>query len=1046
MAPKLVAPYHDAPLRDLADRHPARPSGSPPGRRPRAAARRWLGGLGVALTLLVAQAASAREFTLDGVVDEWTDADRIDAIPGYGVGGFTLYGYHDQALGKYHLAIVSPDPIGPSSTIWLDTDKNSSTGYQVWGSYVGAEMNININWDGTPHLYSGADAEVWQAGPLSHAFNADRTVFELEFTHGMVGANTTIRAWMDVNNATFLPSWFGGGGYLIDDVGVPAPPTAPNGAITLDGNMADWTLQDRLDRLPGTSVLGYEVYGRADADTYYLALRALPPAPAIGAGTTFWLNTDLDRATGHQVWDIAVGAEHNVNIAADGTPHLYTGAAAQNWQIGPLPHARSADGMVLEVAVSRALLDPAAKTIDVSVDVNDAIFLPADFTGAGHRLYHPDDLPAPSGDGQIRVGIVYSATSAAAYFGDKAYSQLFAAMQHQAMLAGVPFTLLTEDDLLDVNKVKDFKVLLLPYFANVQPTKVDAIADVLTRLVYHYGVGLVTVGNFLTNGPDGAALPGDSYGRMKRLFGLTLDGYWGPKDHQIVAGKGHPILGSYAPGQLLGDYPSGYLLFFRRYDSVATQIANATSLDASPAAIWATTTGARSVHFASPSVAGDVDLVANALRWSIFGDAPGVGLQLTRHPSIFIGRCDMDQSQYVDEAPIVYGKLLPILEKWKTEFNFVSSYYVNVGNNVGQGEVTDWSYSGPVYQQILKLGNEIGTHSYTHPEYTTTLTAAQLKFEFETSRDVIAKNIGQPVLSAAVPGNPESLAVDWELNRYFTYASADFSGTGAGYHGAMGWLSPAYDMIYLAPNMYFDFTLVSFKKYTLDQSLVIWKQQFDQLTAHAPGAFVVWPWHDYGPTAYEPGYKEVLFTDFLRYAHDKGTEFLTGLQAAQRIISFRRSGLRVTPVDAESVWVDVDSDANAGAYALSVRPPAGMVIASVDGWPAYTADQVFAGEGSRGYLVRFGASQLNEARIESLPMRASLISAESTATGIRFQFRGRGDVVVSLAAGRNTVTGRCGDAMVTGSRSTTITFGTEGTHSCELDFGASTDIGAGRAL
>lgn len=78
-------------------------------------------------------------------------------------------------------------------------------------------------------------------------------------------------------------------------------------------------------------------------------------------------------------------------------------------------------------------------------------------------------------------------------------------------------------------------------------------------------------------------------------------------------------------------------------------------------------------------------------------------------------------------------------------------------------------------------------------------------------------------------------------------------------------------------------------------------------------------------------------------------------------------------------------------------------------------------------------------------MRASLISAESTATGIRFQFRGKGDVVVALAAGRNTVTGRCGDAMGTGTRSTTITSGTEGTHGCELDFGAATDVGAGRA-
>ena len=36
-----------------------------------------------------------------------------------------------------------------------------------------------------------------------------------------------------------------------------------------------------------------------------------------------------------------------------------------------------------------------------------------------------------------------------------------------------------------------------------------------------FGVGLITAGDFMTNDETGAALPGDSYARMKLLFDAT---------------------------------------------------------------------------------------------------------------------------------------------------------------------------------------------------------------------------------------------------------------------------------------------------------------------------------------------------------------------------------------------------------------------------------------------------------------------------------------------------------------------------------------------
>lgn len=982
-----------------------------------------------------ALADASRTFALDGVLSEWSDADRLDAKPGMEVAGHALFGYHDALNGKYHVAIYASGGIGPSTTFWLNTDRDTATGYRVWGSEVGAEFNINVAGDGAPHLYTGADGQTWLAGPISHAYNADKTVLELEFTHAMVSASAPIEMWVDVNSATYLPGWYGLGGYVIDAEGVPAPPAVPQGDIALDGDLHDWTPADRLDRLPGLDVLGYEIFGRADATHYYFALRALPPAVGFGPGTTLWLNIDRNRATGHQVWGIAVGAEYNINIAADGTPHLYTGAAAQNWQIGPLAHGRSVDGNTLEIAVSRDRFDGYVASLDVSIDVNDTVFLPSDFTGPGYTLYHPDDLPAAAADRQVRIALVYSSTSEAQYFGSKAYSQLYAAMQHQAMQAGIPFTLLHQDALTDIQQIKDFDVLFIPYMSSVPAAMLPAIEDTLTKAIYHYGIGIITAGNFLTNEAGGAPLPGDSYVRMKRLLGVTLEAGIGPADFSVHAGGDHPVLRGYHSGELLVNYSAGYVQQYARYRSVAHSLATVVTADRSYDGVWAVSSASRSVHFANTALMGDTDLAWRALLWSIYGDGPWVGLQLTRHNSLLIARCDMDQSQYADEAPTVYGAMVPIVEKWKNDFDFVSSYYVNVGNNKAQYEFTDWKYSAPVYQKLISLGGEIGTHSYTHPEYTSLLSQSELEFEFKTSRDVIAAHIGVPVVGAAVPGNPETLAVDLELDKYFAYATADYSGFTAGYHGAMGHLTPDFNMIYLAPNMYFDFTLIGFWQVSAEAALGIWKRQFDELVARAPSAVVVWPWHDYGPSGYEgPQYTEAMYTDFLAHAWAAGTEFVTAAEAARRIEGYTSHTMSVHHLDSQTLRIEVLGDADTGRESLRIEPVGDLRVVSVDGWPAFEGDRVLLGEGERTYTVRLGTQPAAIARLRKLPMRASLKLVQAEDRGLKFSFEGAGRAEVALPAGVVSYKVDCGDAKAFAGNVLSLDFASGGLHTCQIEY------------
>ncbi|KAK0358132.1 hypothetical protein LTR94_036636, partial [Friedmanniomyces endolithicus] len=68
---------------------------------------------------------------------------------------------------------------------------------------------------------------------------------------------------------------------------------------------------------------------------------------------------------------------------------------------------------------------------------------------------------------------------------------------------------------------------------------------------------------------------------------------------------------------------------------------------------------------------------------------------MTRDAGLFASRIDMDQSQYSDEVKPedgsagIYSKLLPILDQWKSLYNFVGSYYVNIGNDPSQQRSTD---------------------------------------------------------------------------------------------------------------------------------------------------------------------------------------------------------------------------------------------------------------------------------------------------------------------------------------------------------------------
>lgn len=989
----------------------------------------------------------------DGLLTEWTAAQRLDNAS-TGVAGYELYGTVTDD--KFVYGLKSAVAIGPNTTFWLNTDANVATGHQIFGFAGGAEFNVNIGADGVARLYSGADGQVL-VGEIDYKIAPDGLSMEFAVPRSLIGASVgAITLLADVNNAVFLPATYANGGYtLVDPASIPAS--------QFDGVLSEWTADQRLET-PMTTIDGYEFYGQFSDGNFSFGFKS---AVAIGPNSTFWLNTDGNAATGTQVFGYAGGAEFNVNIGSDGVARLYSGTAGQTF-VSAIDYKIGPDGKTIEFAVPKALLGPAVTSVSVLADVNDSVYLPANYLSPAYTVYDPASLPAVTDTGN-KVAIVFSQTTANNYFSQMAYSQLVMAAQSQAMAAGVPFDLVSEADLTDLAKMANYDTIIFPSFRNV-PANYAAIQDVLTKLVYQYDVSLIAAGDFMTNDASNASLPNNAYERMETLFGLHRTGGDSGVTIEVQAtSAGHAITEGYGAGGTIHTYTGAATSYFAAANPaaasvsvIAEQVVNGTA----HGAVLGTVTGGRNVHFSTDALLGDVNLLGQAIDWVSEDVAgPTVSLHMTRNTSLFASRNDMDQSQETyDVDGGIYDAMLPIVQQWKTDYNFVGSYYVNVGFNPPDQE-TNWLISSPYYAALRAMGNEIGSHSYSHPHDTNLLlpdaltqeqltqriaayaaspegpgivglalasmTLAQVNaklaqvlaatnpdaldatskafldatytFQFAASRAALEANLGYVVSGAAVPGMPEGLYTAQQIIQHYDYLSGGASMLGAGYPGAIGYLTPGADgQVYIAPNMSFDFTLMGWLGLNVEQAQAKWAAEWAQLNANSDMPIVVWPWHDYGVTAWSldagspSPYTQAMFTSFIATAYAAGTEFVTLADLAARIKAFERTDFGFS-VSGDVITMHATPQAGLlGTFALDIDDMAGKTIASVTNWYAYDADSVFLDADGGTFQVQLGTTAADVTHVTSIGARAQLMTLTGDGTNLDFTIVGEGRVVIDL--------------------------------------------------
>ena len=976
--------------------------------------------------------------TIDGSASDWTNTDRLDTATDLAVSGYKIYGRHES--GSYKFLIQADSKIiGENTTIWLDTDQNTSTGYQVFGFAGGADYNINFYSDGKPYLYTGDAAENYITGPLTYATSTSGSgsIMELEVPESLIGSPTGsgINALLDINDADFLPS-----DYSITARYTIARSTTGNSASTVGTLETDWTDAERIDQASSLVVDGYKVYARYKSNTYKVRLEST--SRVIGAGSTIWLNTDNNVSTGYSIFGFAGGAEYNVNFYTDGKPYLYTSAAGETYVTGPLNYASApngSSGSIVEVEIPETLIGtPSTGTgIQLLFDVNNTDFLPT-YYSASTAYNLPRNTTTTTTATERRIGIVYSATSAARFWDMKNYSQLFMSVQNQAMMAGIPFDLLSETDLTDLTKIKKYSALVFPYFQYVPTASLSAIESNLTQAATQYKIGIIAAGDFMTNDAAGNALSGDPYSRMKSLLGITRVNGAGPATVTVKTASSvtHPVLkGEYSASETLLSYSNAYTDYFTASgSSTVTTLATQTIGSDSQNAVIASEMGGRNVHFGTVSIMADSNLLWSAMRWSVYGDVPLVGLQLSRNKALFAARNDTDMAMYASTFSTIESELLTLMQQWKTNYNFIGSYYIDVGNNTASGQYTDWTVAKPIYQQFMALGNEIGTHSYTHPFDTNTLTAAQLQTEFADSRSVIEQQLGLSNIGGAVPGAPDNFTTAQSIIQHVSYLTGGYSGTGAGFPNAFGYLTPTDTKVYLSPNMTFDYTNIEYTKLTAAQTEAKWAGEFDTLTKHAKRAVIHWPWHDYGPTSpgLAKGYTVAMFDNLIKKAYNYGAEFITGDDLRQRIDAFHNATLTVTQPDSSTVTATVQSS-NAGRFALDIPQATGTSkIKSVDSWYAYNDSQVFVDKDGGTFTTRLGTAADSVTHITSLPARANLTAVSGDGTDLNFTLSGEGSMTVATkCTSAPTVTGASSSSFA--GQILTVKFNSSNTYTVKVD-------------
>lgn len=282
--------------------------------------------------------------TLDGNLNEWTSADYLGSYNG--TAGYDLYArFTGDAL---VLAIKDPNPtgsIGEYSTIWFNTDMNTSTGMNVYGNkLIGAEDYIFFENSGLPLFHN-------QILDYAYDDNATRETLEIAIPVELI-ESPTFEAYFAMTSGRYWGTGIYGSAFTFTVPGSPLPPPPLNVAPVITsnggGDSAAISIAENSTAVVSVTatdanvgqILTYTITGGVDASKFEInattGILSFLVAPDFEAPTDSDGNninevivgvSDGNGGSDSQVLAVTVTNVNGVNISGSSSGQMHTGTS-----------------------------------------------------------------------------------------------------------------------------------------------------------------------------------------------------------------------------------------------------------------------------------------------------------------------------------------------------------------------------------------------------------------------------------------------------------------------------------------------------------------------------------------------------------------------------------------------------------------------------------------------------------------------------------------------------------------------------------------------
>lgn len=285
---------------------------------------------------------------IDGNLNDWTWINPI--VSGSEQSTQNIKVFADT---KYLYFAIAGSNLGPNFQLYLNTDNNTATGFQVANfSSSGADYRIQ----GTSlSVYKGTGSWSDVSATVDVSKNSGATEIRIPRSVFTALSNTIQIAYVDVDSNGNAVSQLGFSSFSILS-------EAPVSIVT-DGNLSDWSSVSPVATASGQTAQSLKVH--CDAMNIYFAVEG----SGLGANYQIYLNTDKDTTTGFQHWlfPSGSGAEYMIQ---DGVLMKPTAQTGWSWATIPATVLSFQNQSITEVQIPRSSIGLLSDTLYVAyVDI-----------------------------------------------------------------------------------------------------------------------------------------------------------------------------------------------------------------------------------------------------------------------------------------------------------------------------------------------------------------------------------------------------------------------------------------------------------------------------------------------------------------------------------------------------------------------------------------------------------------------------------------------------------------------------------------------------